>query len=101
MLTKNALIDIIAEKCDTDKATAKKFIETLPSIIVDAVKEDGKVTIPDLGIISASLRSARDGRNPKTGETIKIPEKVVPKFTAAKFLKDQVEGAKVADKKAA
>ena len=59
--------------------------------IVKTLKKGDEVAIAGLGKFSVKLRKAREARNPKTGETVKVKAKNVPKFTAAKALKDAVE----------
>ena len=54
------------------------------------LKAGGEITIPEVGKLSVGNRAARNGRNPKTGESIQIPAKKVPAFSAAKALKDAV-----------
>ncbi|HWH16537.1 MAG TPA: HU family DNA-binding protein [Candidatus Paceibacterota bacterium] len=73
------------------KADAERAVETVISCITDGLKGGDEVSIAGLGIFSAKARPARTGRNPRTGETIKIPATRTPKFRAAKALKDAVK----------
>ncbi len=75
------------------KADAERAVETAVTSIIDALKAGDEVSIAGLGIFSTKLRPARTGRNPRTGESIQIPEMRVPKFRAAKGLKDAVKGS--------
>lgn len=100
-MNKQDIAKLLAQKFDFSSATAKEVIEEVTNIIVTAVKEQGKIVWPDLGTFSSSERSAREGRNPMTGEKISIPAKTVPKFSAAKNFKDEVEDSEGGDKKAA
>lgn len=87
--------DIINKVHDTlggTKADAERAVETMISCVVDSLKEGNEVSIAGLGIFSANMRAARQGRNPRTGETIEVPAMRVPKFRAAKALKDAVKG---------
>lgn len=86
--------DIINKVHDTlggTKADAERTVETMLSGIVDALKEGKEVSIAGLGIFSVKMRPARQGRNPRTGEAIEVPAMRVPKFRAAKALKDAVK----------
>jgi DNA-binding protein HU-beta len=73
------------------KVTIKWVLEQQGLVAQEELANGGEVTLPGLGKLSVNKRAARPGRNPKTGETIKIKAKNVPKFTAAKALKDAVE----------
>ncbi|MAZ29676.1 hypothetical protein CL655_00110 [bacterium] len=85
--------DIINKVHDTlggTKADAERAVETMLSCIVDTLKDGNEVSIAGLGIFSAKMRNARTARNPRTGEPIEVPAMRVPKFRAAKALKDAV-----------
>jgi DNA-binding protein HU-beta len=86
--TKSQIIAHLAEKsCLSKKATAQ-FIDELVNLAYKEAKNG--FTIPGLGKLVIQQRKARNGRNPKTGETIKIPAKKVLKFRIAKVCKDTV-----------
>lgn len=72
------------------KADAERAVETTVDSIVDALRAGEEVSVAGLGIFSTKMRPARQGRNPRTGETIQIQAMRVPKFRAAKGLKDAV-----------
>ena len=72
------------------KADSERAVETVVSSVVDALRAGDEVSIAGLGIFSTKMRPARQGRNPRTGETIQIQAMRVPKFRAAKGLKDAV-----------
>lgn len=72
------------------KADAERAVETVIESIVEGLKSGDEVSMAGLGIFSAKMRPARQGRNPRTGETIQIPSMRVPKFRASKSLKDAV-----------
>jgi len=80
----------IAEKAGVSKKEAKTVLEAFNAKIIEVLKSEKKVKLPGLGIFVVKLRKARTGRNPKTGETIQIPEKKVVKFRVAKDVKKQV-----------
>ncbi len=90
-MNKAALVEKIAEFCNT-KADAERAIETLISEITKSLKNGEDVSIAGLGIFKAKDRAARTARNPRTGEMVKVPATRVPKFSAAKALKDAVKG---------
>ena len=73
------------------KADAERAVEAFIDSIISTLKDGGDVSIAGLGIFEAKMRAARTGRNPRTGETIQIPAMRVPKFRAAKALKDAVK----------
>ena len=73
------------------KADAERAVETVISCIVEQLKDGNEVSIAGLGIFSAKMRNARTARNPRTGEPIEVPAMRVPKFRAAKALKDAVK----------
>lgn len=80
----------VHEVLDTTKADADRVVETIIESITEALKSGDEVSISGLGIFSAKVRPAREGRNPRTGEPVHIPAMRVPKFRAAKALKEAV-----------
>jgi DNA-binding protein HU-beta len=93
-LSKTQLTAELAEATGTSKKVAGQFVETLCAIAYREAKKSGEFTIPGIGKLVKQQRKARDGRNPATGETIKIPAKTVIKFRVAKAAKDSVLGGK-------
>jgi len=89
-LTKSQLLNVLAEKSGMSKKDVTNFMETFANLAYSEVKSNGEFTIPGLGKLVKKHRAARDGRNPATGETIKIPAKTVVKFRVAKAAKDAV-----------
>ena len=89
-MSKTQLAAELADKTGTNKKTANLFIESLADIAYSEAKKAGEFTIPGIGKLVKQHRKARDGRNPATGETIKIPAKTVIKFRVAKAAKDSV-----------
>jgi DNA-binding protein HU-beta len=87
-MSKQDLIDAVAEKCALSKDKAKEAVDRVFEAIADAMKEGKDVRLPDFGAFKVAKRKAREGRNPATGKTIQIPASNVPKFTPAKKLKD-------------
>ena len=90
-MNKADIIDKVHEAVGGTRADAEKSMETVVNCIIDTLKEGNEVSIAGLGIFSAKMRNARQGRNPRTGETIQIPAMRVPKFRAAKALNDAVK----------
>ena len=91
VMNKAALIDHVHEALGGTKADAERAVEAMISGITNALKNGEEASIAGLGIFQAKMRKARQGRNPRTGETIQIPAMRVPKFRAAKALKDAVK----------
>ncbi len=89
-MNKHELIDAIAESVDISKVDAEKALNAVTSSIVTTLQGGDEVAIAGFGKFSCSARKAREGRNPRTGETIQIAASTVPKFKAAKALKDAV-----------
>ncbi len=89
-MTKTQLVRHMAEKVGTNNKTAAAFLETLAETAVKETKKSGVFVLPGLGRLKKSQRKARIGRNPQTGEPIKIPAKTVAKFYLAKAVKDSI-----------
>jgi DNA-binding protein HU-beta len=89
-MTKTALVRHLAEKMELNNKTAAAFLETLAETAVKETKKNGVFVVPGLGRLVKSNRKARVGRNPQTGEPIKIPAKTVVKFRVAKAAKDAI-----------
>jgi DNA-binding protein HU-beta len=93
-MSKTQLATELAEATGTNKKTASAFLESLSDIAYREAKKSGEFTIPGIGKLVKKQTSARTGRNPATGEEIKIPAKTVIRFRVAKAAKDSVLGAK-------
>ena len=91
-LTKSALLATIAQETETDRRTAGFFLDVITEIALREVKKNGEFTLPGIGKLVKQKRKARIGRNPKTGEKIKIAAKTVVKFRVAKAAKDSLLG---------
>jgi len=89
-VNKAGLVDKVHSVTGGTKVQAEQVIETLISTISDTLKAGEEVSIAGLGIFSAKMRAARTARNPRTGEPIQVPAMRVPKFRAAKALKEAV-----------
>lgn len=90
-MNKQDIVDKVHDKLGTSKADAERAVETVIDSITESLKNGDDVSIAGLGIFSAKMRPARTGRNPRTGEQIQIESMRVPKFRAAKALKDAVK----------
>lgn len=73
------------------KVDAEKAVDTMVDNIVAELKKGGEVSIAGLGIFATKMRASRTARNPRTGETLQVPAMRVPKFRAAKALKEAVK----------
>ena len=89
-MNKSELIDAIADEADISKAAAGRALDALTDAITDALKKGDTVSLVGFGTFSVRKRAARTGRNPRTGETIKIKASKNPAFKAGKALKDAV-----------
>ena len=87
-MNKNEFVDRVADMSDMTKADAGKAVDAVFDAITEALKKGDDVRIVGFGTFSAAKRAAREGRNPRTGETIQIKASNQPKFTAGKGLKD-------------
>ena len=90
-MNKQALAEWVHAKLGGTKVQAEEIVDGLFNTIVSTLKKGDEVSIAGFGIFSVKARAARMARNPKTGEQVKVAAKKVPKFRAAKALKDSVE----------
>jgi DNA-binding protein HU-beta len=89
-MTQSQLIQSLADKCQITKKVSKDFLEKLAETAISEVKKNGLFVVPGLGRLVRVDRKARMGRNPATGESIKIPAKKVVRFRIAKAAKDSI-----------
>ena len=89
-MSQSEVINHFAEKFDMKRAQVKQLFEELATLATSEVKESGEFALPGFGKLVRSERSAREGRNPQTGETIQIPAKTTLKFRVSKGMKDSV-----------
>jgi DNA-binding protein HU-beta len=90
IMNKAELIDAIADSADLSKASAGRALDAAIGTITKALKKGDTVTLVGFGTFSVRKRAARTGRNPRTGEEIKIKASKVPGFKAGKALKDTI-----------
>ena len=95
-MTKTQLVRHMAEKHELSNKQAAAFLESLAEVAIKETKKNGVFVVPGLGRLVKSNRKARMGRNPQTGEAIKIPAKTVVKFRVAKAAKDAIAPQEVA-----
>ena len=91
MVNKQSIVDAVHEKLGGTKVAAEQAVETVAETITNSLKKGEEVSWAGIGIWSVKTRAARTARNPRTGETIKVAAMRVPKFRAAKGLKDAVK----------
>jgi DNA-binding protein HU-beta len=89
-MTKTVLVRTMAEKLELTNKQAAAGLELLAELAVKETKKNGEFTIPGIGKLVKAERKARMGRNPQTGEPIKIKAKTVVKFRVAKVAKDTI-----------
>ena len=88
MMNKSDLVTAIAESTSLPKSTVAVVLNGVHETITANLVKGENVRIPGFGTFYSLKREARKGRNPKTGETVEIPAKMIPKFRAGKTLKD-------------
>ena len=90
-MNKAGIVDAVHAVLGGTKVQAEQAVEAMLNGILTSLKKGDEVSIAGLGIFSVKQRAAREARNPRTGESIKVPAMKVPKFRAAKALKDLVK----------
>ena len=93
-LTKSQIVTYVAEEYEISKKTAAAILDGIAELAVSETKKSGSFTLPGIGKMVLSRRKARMGRNPATGEPIKIPAKTVVKMRIAKAAKDAIVPSK-------
>lgn len=91
-MNKQALVDQVQTETGGTKAQAERIVNGIFDSITNALSQGEEVSIAGFGSFEAKMRAARTARNPRTGEEVQVPAKRVPKFKAAKALKDAVAG---------
>ncbi len=89
-MTQAQIINHLSEKSEVNKKVVKGLLEELSGLAIAQTKKNGKFVYPGLGRLVKSARKARMGRNPATGEAIRIPAKTVVKFRLSKAVSDQI-----------
>ncbi|MBT2968646.1 MAG: HU family DNA-binding protein [gamma proteobacterium symbiont of Ctena orbiculata] len=89
-MNKAELIEAMAESADISKAAAGRALDGMVEAVTNAMKAGDTLSLVGFGTFSVKERAAREGRNPQTGETIKIKASRIPSFKAGKALKDAI-----------
>ncbi len=89
-MNKVELVNTLAAKTGQTKRASEEMLDAILDTIKDTVSDGDKVTLVGFGTFAMTERSARRGRNPRTGDTIDIPAKKVPRFVPGKDFKDAV-----------
>lgn len=90
-MNKTELVEKVAKECALSKSAAEQVLNSVLSAITEAMKTGDKVSLLGFGTFSVSERASREGRNPKTRETITIAAKKVVKFKAGSKLLDTIQ----------
>jgi DNA-binding protein HU-beta len=98
-MTQTAIVRELAETTGVNNKVSKQYMDALATLAIRETKKNGVFILPGIGRLVRADRKARVGRNPATGEAIKIPAKKVVKFRLAKSVKDAIVPPKAATKK--
>jgi DNA-binding protein HU-beta len=96
-MNKTEFVKAVAEKSGKTIAEAEEFVNAYSDVVKESLVSGDKVQITGFGIYEVNERSARTGRNPKTGEEMQIPASKGVKFKAGKILKEAVNGSNTED----
>ncbi len=88
IMTKNDLVSFIAEETGLTKADSTRALEAMMNGVIEGLKKEGKVTLTGFCTFASKKKEAKTGRNPRTGETVKIPARVAVTIKAGSKLKD-------------
>ncbi len=89
-MNKAELVAAMAEKTELSKKDAEKALKAFTDVVAETLKKGDKIQLVGFGTFEVAERAAREGRNPQTGETMKIAASKAPKFKAGKALKDDI-----------
>ena len=89
-MNRTELVAAVAAKAELSKKDAEKALKAFSDVVAEELKAGGKIQLVGFGTFEVSERSAREGRNPQTGETMTIAASKAPKFKAGKALKDAI-----------
>ena len=90
-LTKKELVDRLAQANGLTKIAASGVLDSIGAIVAEELQQDSDLVLPGIGRFSVKERAARNGHNPQTGATIKIPATKVVKFSPAKVLREAAQ----------
>ncbi len=88
-MNRKELVDALSSKTGKSKKDANEFVDAFLAIVTDELKNGGSVNLVGFGSFKVVERPAREARNPRTGEKVKVPARKVPVFKAGKGLRDQ------------
>ena len=91
-MNKAQLAALVAEKLGIAKKDATEAVDAVLNSIIESVVVGNKVSLAGFGIFEGVIRAAREARNPRTGETVEVPETTVPKFKPAQAFKEALKG---------
>ena len=91
-MTQTEIVNTLADKSGLKKTDVKGLFDAMAELAAAEVKKNGEFTLPGFGKLKKTQRKAREGRNPATGQPIKIPAKTTVKFSLGKAMKDSVGG---------
>ncbi len=91
-MNKNDLVSHVADQSGLSKSDATKAVDAVFDGVISTLKKGDEVRLVGFGTFAIAERAASEGRNPRTGEKIKIPASRQPKFKAGKMLKDALNG---------
>jgi DNA-binding protein HU-beta len=91
-MTQTEIVNTLADSSGLKKTDVKGLFDAIADLAAKEVKKNGEFTLPGFGKLVKATRKAREGRNPATGATIKIPAKTTVKFRLGKAMKDSVGG---------
>ena len=89
-MNKTELVAAMAKETNLSKKDVEAVLKSFTDVVASGLKKGGKIQLVGFGTFEVSERAAREGRNPQTGETMKIAASKAPKFKAGKALKDMV-----------
>lgn len=89
-MNKSDLITVMSEKADMSKKDAERALKAFEDAITEELIAGGKIQLVGFGTFDVVERAAREGRNPRTGDTMKIAASKAPRFKAGKVLKDSI-----------
>lgn len=89
-ISKKDIVKTVAERNGMTTGDAAKIVQTFLDQVIETLSEGQRIEFREFGIFEPKIRKARIGRNPKTGETVKVPEKAVVSFKPGKVMKERV-----------
>jgi DNA-binding protein HU-beta len=96
-MNRDEMVEGIVRAAGISKANVNRFYDGLVALAKKKLAADGQFVLPGLGVLRVKVRKAREGRNPQTGEKLRIPRKKVVRFGAYKDLKELLNPAKEAE----